>query len=55
MQKVNVSKTIHFMLLLLLCHDVGPTIEKNIKEHWEALISSVGPSFIEFGCTSILH
>ncbi len=55
MQKVNVSKTIHCMLFLLLCHDAGPTIENNIREHWEALISSVGPSFIESGCTSILH
>jgi uncharacterized protein YlaI len=31
-------------LMLLLCHDVGPTIEENIREHLEALISSVGPN-----------
>ncbi|KAH9538009.1 hypothetical protein CY35_16G082400 [Sphagnum magellanicum] len=30
----------------------GPTIEDNIREHWEALISSAGPSLIESGCTS---
>jgi hypothetical protein len=35
MQKVNASKTMHFMLLLLLCHDAGPTIEDNIREHEE--------------------
>jgi len=40
------------MLLLLLCHDAGPTIEENIREHGEALISSAGPSLIESGCTS---
>jgi len=51
-QKVNASKTIHFMLLLLLCHDAGPTIEDNIREHGEALISSAGASVIESGCTS---
>jgi hypothetical protein len=52
MQKVNASKTIHFMLLLLLFHDASPTIEENIREHQEALISSAGPSLIESGCTS---
>jgi hypothetical protein len=52
MQKVNASKTIHFMLLLLLCHDAGPTIEENIEQHWEVLISSAGPSLIESGCTN---
>jgi hypothetical protein len=31
MKKVNASKTIRFMLLL--CHDVGPTIDENIREH----------------------
>ncbi|CAM6015266.1 unnamed protein product [Sphagnum balticum] len=30
----------------------GPTIEENIREHREALISSAHPSFIESGCTS---
>jgi uncharacterized protein YceK len=30
----------------------GPTIEENIREHREALISSAGPSLIESGCTS---
>ncbi|CAK9866793.1 unnamed protein product [Sphagnum jensenii] len=30
----------------------GPTIEENIREHGEALISSAGPSLIESGCTS---
>jgi hypothetical protein len=52
MQTVNASKTIHFMLFLLLCHDVGPTIEENVREHREALISSTGPSINESGCTS---
>jgi hypothetical protein len=52
MQKVNASKTIHFMLLLHLCHVEGPTIEENIREHQVALISSAGPSLIESGCTS---
>jgi hypothetical protein len=52
MQKFNASKTIHFMLLLHLCHDAGPTIEENIREHQEALISPAGPSLIESGCTS---
>jgi hypothetical protein len=52
MQKVNASKTIHFMLLLLLCHDAGPTIEENNREHQQVLISSTGPSLIESGCTS---
>jgi hypothetical protein len=50
--KKNASKTIHFMLLLHICHDAGPTIEENIREHQEALISSAGPSLIESGCTS---
>jgi len=52
MQKVHASKAIHFMLRLLLCHDAGPTIEENIREHQEALISSARPSFIQSGCTS---
>ncbi|CAK9208892.1 unnamed protein product, partial [Sphagnum troendelagicum] len=30
----------------------GPTIEENIREHREALISSACPSFIQSGCTS---
>jgi hypothetical protein len=52
MQKLNASKTIHCMLLLLLCHDAGPTIEENIEQHWEVLISSAGPSLNESGCTN---
>jgi hypothetical protein len=33
--------------MLLLCHDVGPTIEENIGEHPEAFISSASPSLIQ--------
>jgi len=45
LKKVNASKTIHFMSLL--CHDAGPTIEENIREYPEALISSGGPLLIQ--------
>jgi hypothetical protein len=45
MKNVNASKTIHFMLLL--CNDAGPTIEENIREHSETLISSAGPLLIQ--------
>jgi hypothetical protein len=50
MKKVNASKIIRF--ILLLCRDVGPTIEENIREHPEALISSVGPLLIQSKGTS---
>jgi hypothetical protein len=33
--------------MLHLHHNAGPTIEENIREHPEALISSAGPSLIQ--------
>ncbi len=38
--------------MLHLHHNADPTIEENIREHREALISSARPSFIQSGCTS---
>lgn len=33
--------------MLLLCHDVGATIEENIGEHPKAFISLASPSLIQ--------